>query len=348
MYGGTWREEFVSSYRVVYLWTVRGLSAAQTRRSGTEKVKKTVTYVLGIDGGGTRTIAWLADSQGRILGRSEAGPSNPQKVGFDAAEWEIGCAARRAWRDAGLPRTRLGAVCLGLAGTDREPVHRRLLAWLKEAIRADHHLLTSDAAIGLEVAIGGRAGIMVIAGTGSIAYGRNERGEVQRSGGWGAVFDDAGSGCDIGRKAVTAALRALDGRSPSTRLQQDLCRALGLSQISSVVLKERELAPRDLAALFPVVLEASRRDRVAARLCDEAGRDLAELASALIARFGWGDRSVPVVCAGGVFKSSARVRRSFAQHLHRQAPLTRISVLRRPAVGGAVELARQAALKGAS
>src|SRR5690242_10749473 len=132
-----------------------------------------MVHFLGMDGGGTRTTAWLADERGRVLARAEAGPSNPLKVGFEAAQGEILSAARRALRQARLqPLHALGAVCLGLAGVDRPPVHRRLLAWLRKSIPAGFHLLTSDAAIALQAAIGNRPGIMVISGTGSIAYGR--------------------------------------------------------------------------------------------------------------------------------------------------------------------------------
>ncbi len=299
-------------------------------------------YVLGVDGGGTRTSAWLADAEGKVLGRSEAGPSNPLKAGLESAAREILLAARLARRKAGLPGAQLEAVCVGLAGTDRAPLHRQLLAWLRRAIPARHHLLTSDAAIALEAAIGDSAGIMVIAGTGSIAYGRNERGEILRSGGWGSVFDDAGSGYDIGRKAISASLRALDGRGPSTRLRQDLCRSLGLRDISEAILKEQKLTPAAIAALLPLVLEASRRrDRVAIQLCEEGARDLADLAIALIERFHWLDLDVPVICAGGVFQSSARVRKTFWRHVHARAPKVHIRLLSRPAVAGAVEMARK-------
>ncbi len=306
-------------------------------------------YVLGVDGGGTHTCAWLADAKGTVLGRSEAGPSNPLKVGLEEAGREIERAVRLARRKARLPQAQLEAVCVGLAGTDRAPIHRRMFARLRRTIPACHHLLTSDAAIALEAAIGDSAGIMVIAGTGSIAYGRNERGEVLRSGGWGHVFDDAGSGYDVGRRAIVASLRALDGRGPSTRLQQDLCRSLGLRNLTEVILKEQKLSPAAIAALFPLVLAASRRrDRVAIRLCEEAAQDLADLALALIERFHWLDVDVPVICSGGVFQASARVYRNFSRQVHTRAPKVRIRLLSRLPVEGAVKMACKLVLQKAA
>jgi glucosamine kinase len=296
---------------------------------------------LGIDGGGTRTTAWLA-AERRIVARAVTGPSNPLKVGFKAAQREILQAARLAFRKARRRSPALEAVCLGLAGVDRPQVHGRLLAWLRRSISARHHLLTSDAAIALRAAIGDSPGIIVVSGTGSIAYGRDARGHVLRSGGWGVPFDDAGSGFDLGRKAIVAALHDYDGRGPYTQLATSVCRTLRLPDITQVVL--RNLTPQEIAALFPLVLRAARRrDFVAQRLCEEAGSDLADLAVALLKRLGWMRRVVPVVCAGGVFHGSPRVRRSFTRHLRRQAPHARVLLLRHPPVEGALALARDLA-----
>jgi glucosamine kinase len=299
-----------------------------------------VRYFLGIDGGGTHTTAWLAGERQRILARSSSGPSNPLKVGYEAAEHALALAARRALRQARAQAGQLEAVCVGLAGVDRRQAHGRLLRWLRRSIPARYHYLTSDAAIALQAAIGDSPGVMVISGTGSIAYGRDENGGVLRSGGWGSLFDDAGAGYDLGRKAVVAALRALDGRSPHTTLEKGIRRALGLEDITHVIL--RQLAPHEMAALFPVVLEAAARgDFVARQLCEDAGHDLADLALALLKRLHWRDCKVPVVCAGGVFLSSARIRRSFQRYLRWRAPGAQVAFLRRPAVEGALAIARK-------
>jgi N-acetylglucosamine kinase-like BadF-type ATPase len=302
---------------------------------------------LGIDGGGTRTAAWLTDDEGKVLGRAECGPSNPLKVGFRAAEREILKAFRTCWRAAGLPpvaaraagQRLLRAVCAGIAGADRQAEHRPLLAWIRRHIPARHYLLTSDAAIALAAAVRDAPGIIVIAGTGSIAFARDDQGKLLRAGGWGIPFEDRGSGYDLGRKAVSAALEAFDGRGPKTLLLQRICHHLGLEDITAIV--SRQLEQHQIAALFPLVMEAARQgDLVARHLCDVAARDLTDLAVALLKRAGWTRRPTPVVTTGGVFQSSILIRRAFARHLRRFAPQARVELLERPPVEGAVWLAR--------
>jgi N-acetylglucosamine kinase-like BadF-type ATPase len=297
-------------------------------------------YFLGIDGGGTHTTAWLADQNLSVVARVQAGPSNPVKVGLASAQRELGRAYREALREARIRPSKLDGVCAGLAGGDSAPVQRSMLRWMRKAIPARAHLMTTDAAVTLAAALGSSQGIIVIAGTGSIAFGRDRHGGILRVGGWGSQFDDAGSGYDMGRKAIAAALRAHDGRGKTTSLTQALCRELGLSKITEAV--PMQLTPQNIAALFPLVQqEANAEDAVARRLCREAAGDLAELATTIITRLRWKRRAVPVVCSGGIFRSSPLIRRAFARLVHQHAPRARITLLEREPVEGALLLARQ-------
>lgn len=297
-------------------------------------------YFLGIDGGGTHTTAWLADQDLSIVARVQAGPSNPIKVGLSSAQRELARAYRRALRGARAQPATLDGVCAGLAGGDGAPVQRNMLRWMRKAIPARAHLMTTDAAITLAAALGDSEGAIVIAGTGSIAFGRDRRGRILRVGGWGNQFDDAGSGYDLGRKAIAAALRAHDGRGRRTSLAAALCRKLGLRKITEAV--PLQLTPQQIAALFPAVQqEAEAGDPTARRLCHEAADDLAELAITIITRLRWKHRGVPVVCSGGVFRSSDLIRQAFARRVHRVAPRARVSLLERAPVEGALLLARQ-------
>ncbi|HEX5413222.1 MAG TPA: BadF/BadG/BcrA/BcrD ATPase family protein [Terriglobia bacterium] len=297
-------------------------------------------YFLGIDGGGTHTTAWLADENLSVLARVQAGPSNPIKVGLPSAQREIARAYRRAFREASVPPARLEGVCAGLAGGDGASVQRRMLRWMRKSLPARAHLITTDAVITLAAALGESPGIIVIAGTGSIAFGRDRRGRILRAGGWGNQFDDSGSGYDLGRKAIAAALRAHDGRGKRTSLAPALCRQLGLRKITEAV--PLQLTPQNVAALFPAVQQVAQAgDPAARRLCREAADDLAELAMTLISRFRWQRRAVPVVCSGGVFRSSDLIRRAFARRVHQVAPRVPVSLLEREPVEGALILARR-------
>ena len=299
---------------------------------------------LGVDGGGTRTTVWVSDAKGRVLGRGAAGPSNPVKVGVASAKREILAAARQALAQAGS--SALHAVCLGLAGADRPEISGPLAAWLRKHFPAQFHLVTTDAAIALEAALGEdfraqEPGIVVIAGTGSIACARDARGRILRCGGWGAVFGDEGSGYDLARNALRAALRAFDGRGAHTRLGEALARALRLKSI--IQMPGRNAFLEEIAALAPVVIKIARSGDVVARnLVDDAGRNLAELALALILRVDPKNEPPRIVCAGGLFRASAALRRSFARHLKKAVPGARISLLRREPVEGALALARGA------
>ena len=308
--------------------------------------KSSPRYFLGIDGGGTRTVSWLADERGQVCARAVAGPSNPLKVGIESSQRELAAAARGALRKAGVTVRRVEALCAGVAGVDRSVIHRKVLAALRREVPARRYLLTTDAAITLQSAFRKEPGVVVISGTGSIAYGRDGRGRTLRVGGWGAVFDDAGSGYDLGRKAVAAALRDFDGRGPQTTLRGVVLQALKINSITQVA--AREWAPNEIAALFPVVLQVAHQgDRVAQRLCEEAGRDLAEMAAALLTRLDPARRSLPVVCAGGVFSASIRVRQSFARHLRESRMISsgaKVRLLRREPVEGALELAAELAI----
>ena len=304
-------------------------------------------FFLGLDGGGTRTAAWLGDGEGAVLARAEAGPSNPLKAGFRAAEREILRAFHLCLGEAGIALAAarpgrppvLRAVCAGISGVDRPPVHDPLIAWMRQHVPARHYLLTSDAAIALAAAVRNAPGIVVIGGTGSIAYARDRQGKLLRAGGWGIPFDDRGSGYDLGRKAVAAALEAFDGRGPHTTLVERICRRQKIRSMSEII--SQQLAQQEVAALFPLVMEAAQEgDLVARHLCDEAALELARLPAALLKRAGWIRRSTPVVTTGGVFQSSPLIRHAFARHLRRFAPLARVELMARPPVEGALWLAR--------
>ncbi len=282
-------------------------------------------WIVGIDGGGTRTVACAADLSGRVLARAEGGPANYHTVGLPAfADLVAGLVADLA-RAAALDQTGLALVSLGLAGADRDHDRRLLLAALDRLGLGCPFLIDSDARIALAAGLGERgAGIVLIAGTGSIAYGLTAKGEVVRAGGWGHIVGDEGSGYDIGRQAIARGLRAHEGRDiPSVLLDKIIAR-LGVADQAGLIafVYSPATAKADIAALAATVAEAAADgDRLAAAILADAADDLAALVLSVIARGFPGTGPVPVATYGGLLLACPRLRDRIAARLAGRAEL---------------------------
>ena len=201
--------------------------------------------------------------------------------------------------------------------------------------------------IALEAAFGDGPGVIVIAGTGSIAYGRNREGQTARAGGWGFAISDEGSGHWIGRTAVAAAIGAWDEKpEQDLRLIEMLMKSWSLQTIEQLVPAANATPPPDFAALFPAVLSlADSGDRIARDVLTQAGTQLANLAGILFRRLFPNAGAVPVAMSGGVFGSSALVRQVFYNSLRSRHPDAVINPNVIEPVRGALELARKGAAK---
>ncbi len=262
--------------------------------------------VLGIDGGGTKTSAWIAwcrnDGELAVVGRGSAGGSNPQAVGLARALENLGEAVEAARREAGAGGP-LAAAVLGLAGSDRAEVREPILRWAEQHQIAQQFRVEHDA---LPVLAAGSAetwGVALISGTGSLAFGRNRQGQTARAGGWGFLLGDEGSGFAIAQAGLRAAFRASDGRGPATRLLDDLLTRLGCDQPTDLIPPLYRMAgdPAAIAGLAPWVLEAAAANDAAAKsILAEAGRELGAMVAAVAARLGFGGETFPLATAGGV------------------------------------------------
>jgi N-acetylglucosamine kinase-like BadF-type ATPase len=260
---------------------------------------------LGIDGGQSATKAAVGDETGRVLGRGVAGPCN--HVGADKGREKLEGAIRtsvgEALSAAGLPADRFGfhAACCGMSGG---PADKKAI--LGELLRAEHLEVTTDAHVALWGGTAGAPGVVVIAGTGSIALGENARGETARAGGWGYVFGDEGGGFDLTRQALRAALKAEEGWGPATSLRAKLLEACGAPDANALLhwFYTAEWPRPRIAALAPLVNEAAEEgDESAAGILAEAGRALAGLALAVKLRLFPAPEAPLVVMAGGLFQS---------------------------------------------
>lgn len=305
-------------------------------------------FRLGIDGGGTKTECALADETGVVLARATAGPSNLLRVGEEAARAALAEAIAEAFRMAGVKPVKVDAVCAGLAGAGRTEVRERAKRLLRELVPTGEIFVVTDAEIALEAAAGRGAGVVLAAGTGSVAYGRDGQGREARAGGWGPVVSDEGSATDIGRCAVAAVLDARDGRGAETALTPRVLAALGASRVEDLPIALESDPFRRLAALFLVVAEtADAGDRVAIEILDRAAETLSELAGTVIRTLGLDTATVRVAYTGGVFRGSAAVAEGVRVRLAKLAPRAQVSELDTPPAVGAIRLAERLLLERA-
>lgn len=298
--------------------------------------------VLGVDGGGSKTHCIALDSSGRLLARGIGGPSNPLIVGFEAASQAILEAVDEASRRCGARF--FDAACVAIAGVGRDESRGRMEKRLRAASPARHVFVVPDALAALYGATLGKPGVVVIAGTGSIAYGWEEEGEVVRAGGWGWRIGDEGSGYDIGRRAINVALRAYDGRGPETSLLPLILEGFNLREPMELIdlIYLEDLKPQEVANLTPLVVEAAEKgDPLAREILMEAGVELARAAVAVSQRLGL-EGVFTVSYTGGVFQESSLIREVFKKEVGRAAPGCRVVPARfEPAVGAALLALRE-------
>jgi N-acetylglucosamine kinase len=303
-------------------------------------------YVLGVDGGGTKTHVAIVDSSGQICGIGQAGPSNYDDVGVKVAQANIGQAVAAARQMAGLKSGPFAAVFLGMAGVvspqDRAAIlgiARNLNLAAPNAIGIDH-----DCRIALAGGLSGRPGIVQIAGTGSSCYGRNSAGEDWRAGGWGHLISDEGSGYWFGLQAMRMAVGAFDGRVEPTSLTEQVQRRLDLDHMNDIMhhLYVVGMTRAEIAALAPLVIEAAQAgDLVSLRLIQEGTQDLADCILAVARRLGLAHGPSELALVGGLFQAGDIFVQPLKEAVWERLPGCKISLAELPPVLGACLLALQ-------
>jgi glucosamine kinase len=257
---------------------------------------------LGFDGGGTKTECVAVDSSGKALGRGAAGPSNALRVTYESAMTELKLAGAGAVHAANADHGVVRGVCAGLAGAGIAGVSARIAQSLAKIWPQANVRVITDADAALLAAASTGPAVVVIAGTGSIAIGRNAKGEVARAGGYGPWIGDPGSAYDMGRRAVEAAARAREGAGPATSLTPAISVALQCAAWEQVT-EQVAAAPESVfPRLFPIVVAAAEAgDQVARNILSQAALDLSKLALAVVGRLGMKDEKLTLARTGGVF-----------------------------------------------
>lgn len=273
------------------------------------------SLLIGIDGGGTKTVALLADGTGNVLGRGVGGPSNYQVVGLQATGDAIQSAIRAAFGAAGLAPCPPRAICLGLAGVDRPDDYAALNGWARAQWPGLPVSIVNDAMLVLAAGTPDGWGIGVISGTGSIVYGRDPQGRMVRAGGWGHILGDEGSGFWIGLAALQAVARADDGRAPQTVLTRAILSQWDIATPQDMIhrIYLEELPKFEIAALAALVeTTATEGDAVAHTILQQAGHELALAVSAVARRL---ELRGPIPCAqaGSTLLKGRHVRGAFLE-----------------------------------
>ena len=304
-----------------------------------------MAYYLGVDGGASKTAALVTDDSGRPLGDGIAGPSNHLRVGIETASRNIVRAVNKALANAEVGSREIVWAYCGIAGADH-PAHRQeVVDSLSDFFPRGNFTVDNDARIALTGAIGFAAGVVVIAGTGSVAVGRNAAGQEARAGGWGPIVGDEGSGYFIARGGLSAILRAYDGRGPATSMTDLLKRDCDMTppDLSRFIYAQTTHAD-DIARLGKLVVEAAENgDAIAAEVVQRAGKELAKAVLAVAQRLGLASSDFPVAYVGGAFNAGETLLAPMRSAILATAPHARIVPPAHTPVEGAAQMAIRAA-----
>jgi N-acetylglucosamine kinase-like BadF-type ATPase len=298
-------------------------------------------YVVGVDGGATKTIALIGNDTGAILGRGQSGSSNYHNVGTTAASIAIGRAVIDARKRARLRRNEPEVAVVALAAINSPRDRAIALRFVRATQIARTSIVVHDSMAALQAATQNKPGIIVISGTGCVAAGINKAGKYLRVGGWGYLIDDEGSAYDIGRKALMSAFRMLDGRSPKTKLLAIFKRKFQvktLEDASSMIYSNR-MSVEEIAALTPLVSDAASSDRVCREILSGAGTSLAQLACVVARRLNMTRERFTIALIGGTFRSGRYLLQPFRAEIRKECPRAKVEIMKVEPVLGAFSLA---------
>ncbi|MGQ0643606.1 MAG: BadF/BadG/BcrA/BcrD ATPase family protein [Gemmatimonadaceae bacterium] len=304
-----------------------------------------MTLFIGVDGGGTQTRALVADENGTELATATGGPSAVRPGTASQSARVIAQVVRDALAGVDGKPGAARMLVVGVAGVGRDEERGALTDALERSKLAEETTVCPDAIIALEDAFGDGPGVLVVSGTGSVAFGRGPTGNVERCGGWGPICGDEGSGVWIGRRALSIVTASVDGREPESSLGGTLLSALQLRAATELIPWAAQAAPAELASLAPVVLEAAATgDLRANSLVSLAAEELMLHIRALGRRlFGDERATIPLALSGGLLAKGSLLRKRLEHRLKAAVPGGLVRAEEVVPVRGAVRLALRTA-----
>ena len=284
-------------------------------------------YILGFDGGGTKTECVLMNSADQVLARTYAGPSNPSRIGVDSAARAVEESANLALRDTGLQRSVIAAVGAGLAGTGKPDMKVRMRGALQKCFPGAAITILTDLQAAL-AATGEGPAIVLVVGTGSAAFGRDAEGEIARAGGYGPSSSDHGSAYDIGKRAIAAAIEERTDGSDSVLGKQILAQ-LRCTEWPVVQHRAQTMPDEIFPPIFPVIAAAADAgDATAQRILVNAAREASFLVADVANRLHLRETEFLLAKIGGTIGRSRFFDAQIDAALKQAAPGAQIGKLR--------------------
>lgn len=300
-------------------------------------------YILGIDGGGTKTRLLMTDATGNLIAEGESGPSNINADGYDRVKLVLQELATGAVNKAGMALSDCISLCMGAAGAGRIKEKEALKEIFRDIGFNCRIEITDDVTTAFYGGLDGNVGVMVISGTGSICLGRNKKGETCRCGGWGHIMGDEGSGYNMGRAVLSSVMRSYDGREPQSKMTPMVLEYLNLTGPEDLIeyVYRSGAGKKELASLA-VVADAgcAAGDAAAVSIIEHSAQELHLAVATVISRLGFAS-GLDVCTGGGVLVRSEYLRESFIKLLNRSHPGARIIPMKKDAAWGAVNIARE-------
>ncbi|AAK78165.1 N-acetylglucosamine kinase-like BadF-type ATPase [Clostridium acetobutylicum] len=300
-------------------------------------------YVIGIDGGGSKTHMKISTLDYKVLLEVFKGPSNINSSTKEEVKRVLQELIMEGLGKLGQSLEECSAICIGTAGADRTEDKSIIEDMIRSLGYMGKIIVVNDAEIALAGGIEKREGIIVISGTGSICYGRNKEGRSARSGGWGHIIGDEGSGYDIGIKAIKAALKSFDKRGEKTILEGDILDFLKLKSHEDLInyIYRSGVTKKEIASLTRVVNSAYiKGDLVSKRILKEAARELFLSVKAVVEVLSMQNKKVVLTTAGGVINNINYLYDEFRKFLNLNYPKVKIISMKNDSAFGAVIIAR--------
>ncbi|NQT67626.1 MAG: hypothetical protein HQ569_08660 [Actinobacteria bacterium] len=305
-------------------------------------------FVLGVDGGGTKTTVRISDSTGRLMIENESGPSNYKSVGTENAKININSAILGAIRNiASSDEIIFKSACFGLAGNDSYEdidIYHKIMfnSKIKNYLNPSKTIICNDTRIGLAAGSSSRNGIMIICGTGSNCFGINEKGEEAKANGWDYILGDEGSGYEIGIKALRALMRSYDGRGSGTLLLKTILEDLSIGSVLELIkwTYSSTFSKDEIAAIARTVCRtAEMGDKVSIEILEGEAKEAFISIVTVANKLDLADKDFDLVFVGNVFKCEKYFKAVLMKKLKGKFPKINFKPLTKKPVEGAIKLA---------